>query len=72
MNDIFRKEFGFGDGIIISDCNDIPALVAFRTATNLSQAAARAMQGGVDWDLQCGGQSACVAWGSTGCAGVAF
>lgn len=58
VNDIFRTEFGFGDGIIISDCNDIPALVSFRTAVNTSQAAARAIQGGVDWDLQCGTESA--------------
>ena len=56
VNDIFRDEFGFGDGIIISDCNDIPTLVSFRTANNISEAAARAMKGGVDWGLQCGSQ----------------
>eukprot|EP00040_Diaphanoeca_grandis_P039709 m.259858 g.259858 ORF g.259858 m.259858 type:complete len:782 (+) comp38816_c0_seq1:26-2371(+) len=58
VNEIFRKEYGFGDGFIISDCNDIPALVSFRTAANMSQAAAKGMLGGVDIDLQCGTQSA--------------
>ena len=41
-------------GVIISDCDDIPALVSFRVAANLSQAAARGIDGGVDLDLQCG------------------
>jgi len=58
VNDIFRKEYGFGDGVIISDCNDIEALLDFRVAANMSQAAAGALNGGVDWDLQCGGSSA--------------
>ena len=57
VNDIFRKEYGFGDGVIISDCNDIEALLDFRVAANMSQAAAGALNGGVDWDLQCGGRS---------------
>jgi beta-glucosidase-like glycosyl hydrolase len=52
-NQIFRKEFGFGEGVIVSDCNDVPALVSFRTAANLSQAAARGIKGGIDLDLQC-------------------
>eukprot|EP00041_Stephanoeca_diplocostata_P027873 m.777576 g.777576 ORF g.777576 m.777576 type:complete len:794 (+) comp23267_c1_seq1:227-2608(+) len=58
VNDIFRKEFGFGDGIIISDCNDIEALISFRTAEDMPHAAAKAINGGVDWDLQCGSSSA--------------
>jgi beta-glucosidase len=45
-NKIFRDEFGFGDGIIVSDCNDVPALVSFRVAANLSQAAAKGIKGG--------------------------
>ena len=53
-----QGEYGFADGVIISDCNDIPALVSFRTAANVTHAAAKGMQGGVDLDLQCGGQSA--------------
>jgi beta-glucosidase-like glycosyl hydrolase len=32
VNKVFREEYGFGDGVIISDCNDIPALVDFRVA----------------------------------------
>ena len=37
-NSILRREFGFGDGFIISDCNDIPALVSFRVAEAVSPA----------------------------------
>jgi beta-glucosidase len=58
VNDILRTEFGFGDGIIISDCNDIEALVSFRVAEDMPHAAAKGLLGGVDWDLQCGGSSA--------------
>ena len=58
VNDVFRDEFSFGDGIIVSDCDDIEALVDFRTAANLTHAAANALLGGVDLDLQCGGKSA--------------
>eukprot|EP01045_Picozoa_sp_COSAG04_P006376 COSAG04_NODE_312_length_17133_cov_31.976928_2_plen_596_part_00 len=52
-NTILRQEFGFGDGVIVSDCNDVPALVDFRVAANLSHAAASGIAGGVDMDLQC-------------------
>ena len=58
VNEVFRKEFSFGDGIIVSDCNDIEALVDFRVAKNNTYAAAAALLGGVDLDLQCGGNSA--------------
>lgn len=58
VNTIFREEFGFGDGIIVSDCNDIEALVDFRVAEDIPHAAAAAMEGGVDLDLQCGSNSA--------------
>ena len=54
VNAVLREEFGFGDGIIISDCNDIEALEDFRVAANVTHAAAKALAGGVDWDLQCG------------------
>jgi len=57
-NSILREEFGFGDGYVLSDCNDVPALVSFRVAANLSHAAAKGLAGGVDLDLQCGDQSA--------------
>ena len=52
-NDIFRERFGFGDGAIVSDCNDVGVLQEFRIAANKSQAAARALLGGVDLDLVC-------------------
>ena len=48
------QELSFGDGYIISDCNDIEALVSFRVARNMSHAAAKGIRGGVDLDLQCG------------------
>ena len=57
-NAVLRGELQFGDGIILSDCNDIPALVDFRVAANLSHAAARGIAGGVDLDLQCGANAA--------------
>ena len=57
-NGVLRGELGFGDGIILSDCNDIPALVDFRVAANKSHAAAKGIIGGVDLDLQCGTNSA--------------
>ena len=57
-NSILRSEFGFGDGFILSDCNDVPALVSFRVAANISHAAGKGINGGVDLDLQCGAQSA--------------
>ena len=57
-NQILRKEFGFRDGYMLSDCNDVPALVSFRVAANLSHAAAKGIRGGVDLDLQCAASSA--------------
>eukprot|EP00966_Prymnesium_polylepis_P214447 4966335-Prymnesium_polylepis.1 len=57
-NKVLRGEFGFGDGVILSDCNDVPALVSFRVAANISHAAGKGINGGVDLDLQCGQQSA--------------
>ena len=58
VNTVFREEFSFGDGIIVSDCNDIEALMDFRVAKDMPSAAAAALDGGVDLDLQCGSSSA--------------
>ena len=58
VNTVFREEFQFGDGIIVSDCNDIEALIDFRVAKDMPHAAAAALEGGVDLDLQCGRSSA--------------
>lgn len=52
-----RKDFGFGDGVALSDCNDVGALYHYRFAANRSHAAALALKAGVDWDLQCGTNS---------------
>lgn len=49
-----RKEFGFGYGVALSDCNDIGAIRDFGIAANHSEAAAMALTAGIDWDLQCG------------------
>eukprot|EP01084_Bolivina_argentea_P063282 115594_1 len=57
VNEIFRNRFGFGDGMIVSDCNDIGVLQQYRIAANKSQAAARGLIGGVDLDLTCGNPS---------------
>jgi beta-glucosidase len=70
VNEVFRKEFSFGDGIIVSDCNDIEALVDFRVAKNNTYAAAAALIGGVDLDLQCGGNSAYTELGNAIASGL--
>eukprot|EP00755_Sulcionema_specki_P034865 Sspe_Gene.103774::Locus_79624_Transcript_1_1_Confidence_1.000_Length_1747::g.103774::m.103774/K05349/bglX; beta-glucosidase len=54
MNTVFRQELGFGEGITISDCNDINVLQDYRIAANVTEAAAKGLLGGVDQDLQCG------------------
>ena len=54
INDVFRSEFGFGEGLTISDCNDVNVLQNFSIANNESQAAAKGLLAGVDMDLQCG------------------
>eukprot|EP00041_Stephanoeca_diplocostata_P011307 m.184813 g.184813 ORF g.184813 m.184813 type:complete len:797 (-) comp18490_c0_seq2:182-2572(-) len=56
-----RNTFGFGNGIALSDCNDVGAIYDARFAANQSEAAALALKAGVDWDLQCGGDP--VNWG---------
>ena len=53
INDIFRKQFNFTDGVTVSDCNDIGVLQSFRIAVNKTQAAARALYAGIDFDLIC-------------------
>lgn len=58
LNDILREEFGFADGIVLSDCNDLGVLEDFRIAANKTHAAAKGLLAGVDQDLQCGGDSA--------------
>lgn len=55
VNKVFRQELGFGQGLTISDCNDINVLMDYRIARNVSEAAAEGLIGGVDQDLQCGG-----------------
>jgi beta-glucosidase len=54
INGVLRSEFGFGNGMTVSDCNDIGASFAFGVASNLTQVTARAMRAGLDADLQCG------------------
>ena len=54
INKVLRGEYGFGSGLTISDCDDIAVLIQYRVAANSSQAAARALIGGVDQELQCG------------------
>ena len=54
VDTVLRKEFGFHDGIALSDCNDLGVMVNYRYAANRSHAAAIGLKTGVDWDLQCG------------------
>eukprot|EP00117_Sycon_ciliatum_P017575 scpid50308/ scgid5819/ Periplasmic beta-glucosidase; Beta-D-glucoside glucohydrolase; Cellobiase; Gentiobiase len=54
VNSILRETFGFGNGSITSDCNDISVLAQYRIAANATQAAAKGLQGGVDIDSMCG------------------
>ena len=49
-----REEYGFGEGVALSDCNDIGALYHFGMAESPTHAAGLGLEAGVDWDLQCG------------------
>lgn len=54
IQNVLRNEFGFGNGMTVSDCNDIGTAYFFGIAANLTQVTARAIKAGVDADLQCG------------------
>ena len=58
IRDVLRGEFGFGNGMTVSDCNDIGAAFDFGASANLTQNAALAALAGLDADLQCGSDSA--------------
>lgn len=62
LKNLTRGQYGFG-GVVLSDCNDIPALISFGYASNQSHAAGLALKAGVDWDLQCSADPA--SWGYT-------
>ena len=44
---MFRDELGFGDGLVLSDCNDLGVLVDYGIASDRTQAAAKGLVGGV-------------------------
>jgi beta-glucosidase len=54
---VLRGALGFGDGIVMTDDNNIAPLVSWGVAANASHAAARALAAGVDVDLQGGTNS---------------
>jgi beta-glucosidase len=54
INAVFREEFGFGEGLTISDCDDVNVLQQYRVAKDPPEAAAKGLKGGTDMDLQCG------------------
>jgi len=54
INTVFRQEFGFNEGLTISDCDDVNVLQNYRVAQDVIQAAAKGLIGGTDMDLQCG------------------
>lgn len=58
VNTLYRETLGFGDGVTVSDCNDIGALEDYGLATNAMERAALGLIGGVDMDLMCGDNNA--------------
>ena len=54
IQDVLRTDFGFGSGMIVSDCNDIAAAIYYGASVNETHTAALAVKAGVDADLQCG------------------
>jgi beta-glucosidase len=64
INGIMRSEYGFGEGMAISDEMNIPHLGpdGWAVAENISHAAAVALRAGVDIDLQSGGNSSTMAY----------
>lgn len=54
INDVMRNAFGFGDGVVLTDDNNIINLVQWGVANNATHAAARALAATVDLDLQGG------------------
>ena len=62
--DVMRREYGFGEGMTISDEMNIPHLGpgGWGVAENLTHAAAVALRAGVDIDLQAGGNSSSMAY----------
>ena len=54
INTVFRQEFGFQQGLTLSDCDDVNVLQNYRVAHDVIQAAAKGLIGGTDMDLQCG------------------
>ena len=64
INGVMRSEYGFGEGMAISDEMNIPTLgpKGWGVAENISHAAAVALRSGVDIDLQSGGDNATMAY----------
>ena len=54
INGVLRGEFGFGNGMTVSDCNDIGAAFYYGTSANQTHCTALGVRAGVDADLQCG------------------
>ena len=54
INTVLRGEFGFGNGMTVSDCNDIGAAFYYGTSANQTHCTALGVRAGVDADLQCG------------------
>jgi len=66
ISDVMRREYGFGEGMTISDEMNIPHLGpgGWGVAENLTHAAAVALRAGVDIDLQAGGNASSMAYNS--------
>jgi beta-glucosidase len=66
ITDVMRREYGFGEGMTISDEMNIPHLGpgGWGVAENLTHSAAVALRAGVDIDLQAGGNASSMAYNS--------
>lgn len=64
ITDVMRRTYGFGEGMTISDEENIPHLGpgGWGVAENISHAAAVALRAGVDIDLEAGGNSSTLAY----------
>lgn len=62
INSVMRNEYGFGDGLAMSDEQNIGHLIDWGIADNITDAAATALRAGVDIDLQAGESNATLAY----------
>lgn len=62
INSVMRREYGFDNGLAMSDEQNIGHLIDWGVADNITDAAATALRAGVDVDLQAGESNATLAY----------